>query len=33
MLLPTHPKISQVLMQVTWLVGGIGLFFGFSALS
>ena len=33
MLLPTHPRISQVLMQVTWLVGGIGLFFGFSALS
>ena len=33
MMLPTHPRISKVLMQVTWLVGGIGLFFGLNALS
>ena len=33
MMLPTHPRIAKVLMQVTWVVGGIGLFFGFSALS
>ena len=33
MMLPTHPRISKVLMQVTWLVGGIGLFFGLKALS
>ena len=32
MMLPTHPRISKVLMQVTWLVGGIGLFFGMNAL-
>ncbi len=33
MMLPTHPRISKILMQVTCLVGGIGLFFGFNALS
>ena len=33
MMLPTHPRISKALMQVTWLVGGIGLFFGLNALS
>ena len=33
MMLPTHPRIAKVLMQVTWVVGGIGLFFGLNALS
>ena len=33
MMLPTHPRISKALMQSTWLVGGIGLFFGLNALS
>ncbi len=33
MMLPTHPRIAKVLMQVIWVVGGIGLFFGFNALS
>ena len=33
MMLPTHPRIAKVLMQVTWIVGGIGLFFGLIALS
>jgi len=33
MMLTTHPRIAKVLMQVTWVVGGIGLFFGFNALS
>ena len=32
-MLPTDPRIAKVLMQLTWVVGGIGLFFGLNDLS